>query len=78
MMAKGWKTAYLPEALQYGLIPNSYYGHLKQFLRWVSPSRILESASMLILTKPCRTSVAASSSVIFDFIWIQEGPGSLP
>ncbi|KAH7382529.1 nucleotide-diphospho-sugar transferase [Phaeosphaeria sp. MPI-PUGE-AT-0046c] len=34
MMAKGWKTAYVPEALQHGLIPDNYYAHLKQFVRW--------------------------------------------
>ncbi|PVI03409.1 glycosyltransferase family 2 protein [Periconia macrospinosa] len=34
MMAKGWKTAYLPEELQWGLIPETYHAHLKQFVRW--------------------------------------------
>ncbi|KAH7309847.1 nucleotide-diphospho-sugar transferase [Stachybotrys elegans] len=34
MMAEGWKTAYVAEALQYGLMPNTYDAHLKQFLRW--------------------------------------------
>lgn len=36
MMAKGWKTAYISEALQYGLVPNTYFAHLKQYVRWVS------------------------------------------
>lgn len=36
MLAKGWKTAYVSEALQYGLIPPSYHGHIKQYVRWVS------------------------------------------
>jgi cellulose synthase/poly-beta-1,6-N-acetylglucosamine synthase-like glycosyltransferase len=36
MMAKGWKTRYVPEALQYGLVPPSYLGHIKQWVRWVS------------------------------------------
>jgi cellulose synthase/poly-beta-1,6-N-acetylglucosamine synthase-like glycosyltransferase len=36
MMTQGWKTAYVPEALQYGLIPDTYDAHLKQFVRWVS------------------------------------------
>ncbi|KAH9886194.1 nucleotide-diphospho-sugar transferase [Xylariomycetidae sp. FL2044] len=34
MMSKGWKTAYLAEALQYGLVPSSYLGSIKQFTRW--------------------------------------------
>lgn len=36
MMANGWKTAYLSEALQYGLMPDTYFAHLKQYVRWVS------------------------------------------
>ncbi|KAK3383949.1 nucleotide-diphospho-sugar transferase, partial [Lasiosphaeria ovina] len=29
-MAEGWKTAYIPEGLQYGLVPETYLGHVKQ------------------------------------------------
>jgi cellulose synthase/poly-beta-1,6-N-acetylglucosamine synthase-like glycosyltransferase len=36
MMSKGWKTAYVAESLQYGLMPESFLGHIKQFTRWVS------------------------------------------
>lgn len=36
MMAKGWKTGYLAESLQYGLMPDYYLAHVKQFTRWVS------------------------------------------
>ena len=36
MLANGWKTAYLRKALQYGLVPETYLGHVKQFTRWVS------------------------------------------
>lgn len=35
MMAKGWRTAYLGEKLQFGLVPDTYHVHLKQFVRWV-------------------------------------------
>ncbi|KAM0808146.1 putative Nucleotide-diphospho-sugar transferase [Seiridium cardinale] len=34
VMAKGWKTAYLAESLQYGLMPDSYLAHIKQLTRW--------------------------------------------
>ncbi|OTB03797.1 glycosyltransferase family 2 protein [Hypoxylon sp. CI-4A] len=37
-LSKGWKSAYLAEALQFGLVPNSYLGHIKQQVRWVSSS----------------------------------------
>lgn len=36
LLAAGWKTGYVAEALQYGLVPESYYAHVKQFTRWVS------------------------------------------
>jgi len=35
-MAAGWRTAYLPEALQWGLVPDTYGAHVKQLVRWVS------------------------------------------
>lgn len=35
VLAAGWKTAYVPEALQYGLMAETYYGHIKQVTRWV-------------------------------------------
>ncbi|KAK4192389.1 cellulose synthase 2 [Podospora australis] len=34
-IAAGWRTAYIAEALQYGLVPESYGAHVKQFVRWV-------------------------------------------
>ena len=36
LLAAGWKTAYVAEALQWGLIPDTYRGHVNQFSRWVS------------------------------------------
>ncbi|XXG94208.1 hypothetical protein Hte_000461 [Hypoxylon texense] len=41
MLSKGWKTAYLAEELQFGLIPSSYLGHIKQQTRWVSSIYLL-------------------------------------
>src|SRR5271154_2007370 len=41
LMAAGWKTAYIPEALQYGLLPDTYYAHIKQWVRWVSCDLLL-------------------------------------
>ncbi|KAH9900126.1 nucleotide-diphospho-sugar transferase [Xylariomycetidae sp. FL2044] len=34
LLTLGWKTAYLPEALQYGLVPETYAAHVKQLTRW--------------------------------------------
>ncbi|KAI1415824.1 glycosyltransferase family 2 protein [Hypoxylon sp. FL1857] len=34
MLSKGWKSAYLAESLQFGLVPSSYLGHIKQQTRW--------------------------------------------
>ncbi|KAI1381980.1 glycosyltransferase family 2 protein [Hypoxylon crocopeplum] len=34
MLSKGWKSAYLAESLQFGLVPSSYLGHIKQRTRW--------------------------------------------
>jgi cellulose synthase/poly-beta-1,6-N-acetylglucosamine synthase-like glycosyltransferase len=41
MMSKGWKTAYIPEALQYGLVPDTFEAHIKQLVRWVRRIYIL-------------------------------------
>ncbi|KAH8822233.1 nucleotide-diphospho-sugar transferase [Flagelloscypha sp. PMI_526] len=30
ILAEGWKTVYVAECLQYGLVPDSYLGHIKQ------------------------------------------------
>ena len=34
ILTKAWKASYVPEALQYGLMPDTYYGHCKQHTRW--------------------------------------------
>ncbi|GKT61409.1 glycosyl transferase [Colletotrichum tofieldiae] len=34
VMAEGWKTTYIPEALQWGLVPDTYAAHVKQLTRW--------------------------------------------
>ncbi|KAJ4386901.1 hypothetical protein N0V93_009800 [Gnomoniopsis smithogilvyi] len=33
-MAEGWKTIYLQEGLQYGLVPETYVAYIKQMTRW--------------------------------------------
>ncbi len=35
LLGAGWKTAYVHEPLQYGTVPDSYGGHIKQRTRWV-------------------------------------------
>ena len=37
MLGLGWKTALIQEPLQYGRVPESIRGHIKQRLRWVGP-----------------------------------------
>jgi hypothetical protein len=34
LLGAGWKTAYCHEPLQYGLVPDTFTGHLKQRTRW--------------------------------------------
>ena len=34
MLGRGWKTAYIHEALQFGTVPETFSGHLKQRTRW--------------------------------------------
>lgn len=34
LLGSGWKTAYCHEALQYGTVPDTFTGHLKQRTRW--------------------------------------------
>jgi hypothetical protein len=36
LLGEGWKTAFVPEVVQYGCVPESYLGHIKQRTRWVS------------------------------------------
>jgi hypothetical protein len=36
LLGAGWKTACIPEAVQYGSVPESYVAHIKQRTRWVS------------------------------------------
>lgn len=36
LLGAGWKTAFVAEAVQYGSVPESYLGHVKQRTRWVS------------------------------------------
>lgn len=36
LLGAGWKTAFVQQPLQYGLVPESYLGHVKQRTRWVS------------------------------------------
>ena len=34
LLGRGWKTAYIHESLQYGTVPDTYSGHIKQRTRW--------------------------------------------
>jgi cellulose synthase/poly-beta-1,6-N-acetylglucosamine synthase-like glycosyltransferase len=36
MLGAGWKTTYVDEPVQHGLMPDSLAAHLKQRTRWVS------------------------------------------
>jgi cellulose synthase/poly-beta-1,6-N-acetylglucosamine synthase-like glycosyltransferase len=35
LLGAGWKTAYIHEPLQFGTVPDSFAGHIKQRTRWV-------------------------------------------
>lgn len=35
LLGAGWKTMYVHEPLQYGMVPDSFVGHIKQRTRWV-------------------------------------------
>lgn len=35
MLGRGWKTSYVHEPLQFGTVPDSFGGHIKQRTRWV-------------------------------------------
>lgn len=45
-MAEGWKTIYLQEGLQYGLVPETYVAYIKQMTRWVSSPRSTAKLSL--------------------------------
>ena len=36
LMANGWYVTQVSEMLQYGLFPDTLWGHIKQHSRWVS------------------------------------------
>ena len=36
LLGAGWKTCFVHEALQYGMVPDSFSGHIKQRSRWVN------------------------------------------
>jgi cellulose synthase/poly-beta-1,6-N-acetylglucosamine synthase-like glycosyltransferase len=40
MMSKGWTTVFVTEALQWGLVPESFEAHVNQFTRWVRSTLI--------------------------------------
>jgi hypothetical protein len=46
LLGAGWKTAFVPEAVQYGSVPESFLGHIKQRTRWVSVSAELERVTL--------------------------------
>ena len=46
LLGKGWKTAYVHEELQFGGVPDSYAGHIKQRTRWVSRKDSLFASSL--------------------------------
>lgn len=45
LLGRGWKTAYVHEPLQFGAVPDSFTGHLKQRTRWTLGT--LQTASKL-------------------------------
>lgn len=52
LLGAGWKTAYVHEPLQYGTVPESFGGHIKQRTRWVSDYYVKATFSILICLFP--------------------------
>lgn len=50
LLGAGWKTAFVPEAVQYGSVPESYLGHVKQRTRWVSDNMKVSAYSSSTLS----------------------------
>lgn len=68
LLGAGWKTCFVNEALQYGTVPDSFSGHIKQRARWVSsgvhlPSRRLCSTP----TDHCQTIGTVQTSAKLNF-----------
>jgi len=43
VLTEGWRTAYVPVAVQWGLVPETYAAEVKQRTRWVSCSFLNET-----------------------------------
>jgi cellulose synthase/poly-beta-1,6-N-acetylglucosamine synthase-like glycosyltransferase len=82
MQACGWRTIYIPQGLQYGLVPETYLGHVKQFTRWVStyllliPLTPLPGASWLTARRS--TSAAAKWPSASEGTYPKPGPAACP
>ena len=50
LLGAGWKTCYVHEALQWGMVPDSFSGHIKQRARWVNLHHPICSRFQLLLT----------------------------
>jgi cellulose synthase/poly-beta-1,6-N-acetylglucosamine synthase-like glycosyltransferase len=36
LQEQGWKTQFIPDQLQFGLVPDSFHSYINQRIRWVS------------------------------------------
>jgi Glycosyl transferase family group 2 len=65
LMVAGWKSAYIPEALQHGLMPETYKGHVKQWTRWVSYNSLyILGAKLTIFQEHRGCSICTSPSLL--------------
>jgi cellulose synthase/poly-beta-1,6-N-acetylglucosamine synthase-like glycosyltransferase len=51
LLGAGWKTAYVHEPLQYGTVPESFSGHIKQRTRWVRTASLCIHLPMMLTTR---------------------------
>ena len=74
LLGEGWKTAFVPEVVQYGSVPESYLGHIKQRTRWVSLYSalrcILKYVSSHVLTCSSSGSVTSKRRCSSNSAWV--------
>ena len=75
LQEQGWKTKYIPDQLQFGLVPDSIHSYVNQRIRWVSYLGLLgrrgESTVVKLTSEPHRHTVvswsgSASASLCAD------------
>ncbi len=72
LLGAGWKTCYVHEALQYGMIPDSFSGHIKQRARWVNLHH-LKLISDALPANHCQTIGTVQTSARLNYFLFGQG-----